>query len=280
MDNLLNNKGVDRTLGNVFTHDHFGPSTHQQAGLYATLITEPQGSRWRNPETGQLYGGRFDGGPTSWRADILTADPADSFREFMFQVADFTLAYERAPAIPYRVLSPAMAVNPPGKEEIGLPFLYRKPQVCPNGTQPPCPTAISANDDGTYVVNYRNESVAHRVRNPQTNTQAAGAAGDLAYAYSSKITRANPLLNVQPTFYPPLTANVGPLDPFTPMPQVYNLDKVRVRFQVGATEESHNATIHGLKWLPGVRRPQLRLPKLPACGHLGAVHFRYAGDSR
>ncbi len=249
VDVLLNNKGEERTLGNVFTHDHFGPSTHQQAGLYATLITEPQGSRWRNPETGQFYGGRFDGGPTSWRADIITANPADSYREFMFQVADFTIAYENGACHTVPCTSPAKAINPPGREEVGLPFIYRKPQICPNGTAPPCPTAISVNDDGTFLVNYRNEPVAERVRDPQTNTQAAGAAGDMAYAYASNIVRANPLLNVQPTFYPPLTANVAPSDPYTPLLQAYNRDKVKVRFQVGATEESHNATIHGLKWL-------------------------------
>ena len=28
----------DRTLRTVFTHDHLGPSTHQQAGLYAGLL--------------------------------------------------------------------------------------------------------------------------------------------------------------------------------------------------------------------------------------------------
>ncbi len=249
VDNLLNNKGEDRTLGNVFTHDHFGPSTHQQAGLYATLITEPQGSRWRNPETGQFYGGRFDGGPTSWRADIITANPADSFREFMFQAADFAIAYENGACHTVPCTNPAKAINPPGRVEVGLPFIFRKPQICPNGTAPPCPTAISVNDDGTFLVNYRNEPVGERVRNPQTNTQSAGAAGDMAYAYASNITRSNPLLNVQPGFYPPLTANVGPSDPFTPLLQAYNRDKVRVRFQVGATEESHNATIHGLKWL-------------------------------
>ena len=37
------NSNVDRTLRTVFTHDHFGPSTHQQAGLYAGLVVEPQG---------------------------------------------------------------------------------------------------------------------------------------------------------------------------------------------------------------------------------------------
>lgn len=287
IDRLLNNKGEDRTLGNVFTHDHFGPSTHQQTGLYATLITEPQGSRWRNPETGQFYGGRFDGGPTSWRADIITANPADSYREFMFQVADFTIAYENGACHTVPCTSPAGAINPPGKEEVGLPFLYAKPQICPNGTAPPCPTAISAEDDGSYSVNYRNESIAHRLRDPQTNTQAAGAAGDMAYAFSSQVVRANPLLNVQPTFYPPLTANVGPRDPFTPLAQIYDKDKVRVRVQTGATEESHNATIHGVKWLQefgapnsGYRNSQhlgiseqfiFEMPVIPDKGQIGPV---------
>lgn len=255
VDPLLNNKGEDRTLGNVFTHDHFGPSTHQQAGLYATFITEPQGSRWRNPETGQYYGGRFDGGPTSWRADIITANPADSYREFMMQVADFTLAYEAGACTTVPCSNPAKAINPPGKEEVGLPYLYRKPEICPNGSLPPCPTAISAGDDGTFVINYRNEPIAHRIRDPQTNTQAAGIAGDLSHAFSSQVTRANALLNQQPSFYPALTANVGAQDPYTPLLQVYEKEKVRIRIQTGATEESNNATIHGLKWLQEFAAP-------------------------
>ncbi len=32
LDPLVDDSGVDRTLRTVFTHDHFGPSTHQQAG--------------------------------------------------------------------------------------------------------------------------------------------------------------------------------------------------------------------------------------------------------
>ena len=38
-------------------------------------------------------------------------------------------------------------------------------------------------------VNYRNEPLALRVRNPATNTQAAGDAGDLSLAFSSTVTR-------------------------------------------------------------------------------------------
>ncbi|MCA0243585.1 MAG: hypothetical protein LCI02_22330 [Proteobacteria bacterium] len=39
--------GKDNTLRTVFTHDHFGPSSHQQHGLYAALVIEPANSVWR-----------------------------------------------------------------------------------------------------------------------------------------------------------------------------------------------------------------------------------------
>ena len=87
---LLDNAGKDRTISTVFTHDHFGPSTHQQAGLYAGLLVEPAGSTWRNSETGQVMGGRSDGGPTSWKADVIAGtNGADSFREFRARISDF-----------------------------------------------------------------------------------------------------------------------------------------------------------------------------------------------
>jgi hypothetical protein len=73
-DDVLNQVEHDRTLRTVFTHDHFGPSTHQQAGLYAGLVVEPDDSDWFHPITGQQYGTRHDGGPTSWKADIHTGD--------------------------------------------------------------------------------------------------------------------------------------------------------------------------------------------------------------
>jgi len=47
-DPITDNAGQDRTLRTVFTHDHFGPSTHQQVGLYAGLVIEPKGSKWFN----------------------------------------------------------------------------------------------------------------------------------------------------------------------------------------------------------------------------------------
>ena len=41
----------------------------------------------------------LDGGPTSWQAVILETDPSLSHREFLFEFADFQLAYEPAQAL-------------------------------------------------------------------------------------------------------------------------------------------------------------------------------------
>jgi len=256
-DNTLNNNGVDRTLRTVFTHDHFGPSTHQQVGLYAGLVIEPQGSIWRDSDNGTLLGGRFDGGPTSWNANIETSPSSNSYREFMIEFADFQHAYlaGRGGTAANPIPDPGFAVNPPGRLEVGLPFLYASPinpTDCPGGFAPPCPEAISAADVGTMVVNYRNEPVALRVRDPQTNQQAAGGAGELSGAFISDpnvIVRADPLLRVQPNFYPPLTAGVAGQDPYTPLLRAYENDRIQVRILVGAHEEGHNFQVHGARWL-------------------------------
>ncbi len=272
-DKTLDLDGNDRTLRTVFTHDHFGPSTHQQAGLYAGLVIEPHSSQWFHNETGAPFYVRDDGGPTSWQAKIETPNPADGYREFLFEFADFQLAYEpndKQPQLPYDLTprqpgegfdDPANAINPPGRKQIGLPFLYQKPDRCPtlndeNGgiiaqnVPPPCPELVSADDPGTFSVNYRNEPVGLRVRDPVTNTQAAGLAGDLSFVYSSQVNRADPALNVQPSFYrEPLTGDMGPRDPYTPVLRVFEGDDVQIRVLVGAHEEEHNFSVHGVKWL-------------------------------
>ncbi|HKS10385.1 MAG TPA: hypothetical protein VJS13_12615, partial [Pyrinomonadaceae bacterium] len=253
-DNTLNNNGVDRTLRTVFTHDHFGPSTHQQTGLYAGLVLEPAGSVWKNPETGAVMGSRTsDGGPTSWQAMIIMEkDPANSHREFLFEFADYQLAYQAGAGVDAKgnpIADPQRVINPPIVDEVGLPFIVENGLVCPGGVPAPCPEAVSAADPGTGSVNYRNEPVPLRVRNPSTNTQAAGAAGDLSKVYKSNILRADPNFNVQPTFYPALTNGVQPGDPFTPLLRAYENDRVQIRILVGAHEETHNLTINGHKWL-------------------------------
>jgi hypothetical protein len=250
-DPTLNLAGKDRTLGTVFTHDHFGPSTHQQAGLYAGLVTEPEGSIWKHNETGQVLGGRFDGGPTTWQAVIETANAADSYREFLVEFADYTLAYKAGGGVNgagHPIPDPANVINPPVRDEADLPINIKKADECPGGVPLPCPEAVSAADPGTMVINYRNEPVALRVQDPSNNQQAAGDAGDLSNVYRSDITRANSALNQQPGFYPALTGGLQGGDPFTPLMRAYEADKVQIRILVGAHEESHNFNVHGQKW--------------------------------
>jgi hypothetical protein len=92
IDPLLNWQGHDRTLRTVFTHDHLGPSTHQQIGLYAGVLVEPQGSQWYLPDGVPMYS-RADGGPTSWQAMIVTANSEYSHREYAIEFQDMQLAY-------------------------------------------------------------------------------------------------------------------------------------------------------------------------------------------
>jgi hypothetical protein len=70
VDPVYNVAREDRGLGIIFTHDHYGPSTFQQIGLYSTLLVEPARSTWKHNETGVALGTRDDGGPTSWQAAI------------------------------------------------------------------------------------------------------------------------------------------------------------------------------------------------------------------
>jgi hypothetical protein len=270
VDDVGKSTAGNRTLRNAFTHDHFGPSTHQQGGLYAGLIIEPQNSDWYHNETNEHLGGskqvRDDGGPTTFQAVIITRpDDRYSYREFLLEFQDFQLAYLKGGGVDANGLAvpdPERAINPPGRNEIPLPAyflgsgpfgpdtaLLKRPAHgrCPDGEPAPCPEIISADDPGTFSVNYRNEPIPLRVRDPNTNKQVLGIQGDLSHVYRS-IARVDPSLNGTGP-YPALTADVGPYDPFTPLLRAYENDNVEVRVLVGAHEEGHNFSINGIKWL-------------------------------
>jgi hypothetical protein len=273
VDDTLNVLGQDRTLQTVFTHDHFGPSTHQQVGLYAGLVVEKRNAQWLNNENGTLLGNSppgapcgsalgCDGGPTSWQAVIQLPTATDSFREYLLEFSDFMLAYYKsgglAGTVP--VADPQNAINPPAKKEEVLPINLEKIPLgapCPDGkNSPPCPETIAAADPGTMIVNYRNEPLALRVWDPVTRKQAGGASGDLSMAFRSNVTRQLPELNDPPSAWvvKPLSSGVLTGDPATPLMRAYQKDNVRVRVLVGAHEEGHNFSINGAKWFfePGV----------------------------
>lgn len=331
-DPVVNALGVDRGLGIIFTHDHYGPSSHQQIGLYATVLAEPAGSAWVQNETGTGLGCttaanttqpagttapnttpcRWDGGPTSWQAAILTpataplgstvkAETVPMHREFYFEYSDFQHAYEAGvyvgadgrglptpativvdAANPSRATAPALAnsfrqaINPPARQQVTPLFpdiaIEVTGGIIPGCPTRPCPQAISVEDPGVMVVNYRQEPVGLRVFDPQKTgpdgrpgAQADGVAGDLAFALSSKlvdkagavtpIVRKIAALNKTEsqlgfwgkTLNAPTATEGG--DPLTPMMRAYQGDLVRVKIQAGGHEEEHNGTIHGVKWL-------------------------------
>jgi len=162
-DPFIDNDGQDNTVRTVFTHDHFGPSTHQQAGLYAGLLIEPKGSIWKsNQGDVQLgTGPRTDGGPTSWQARIITPNATDSYREFALEFQDFTLAYAQLPG---------GAINPPPV-----------PTLISTGGQPP---------PGTQTVNYYNAPIPFR---------AQGGCKDLAYVFESDCVQSSDAGGVKTT---------------------------------------------------------------------------------
>jgi hypothetical protein len=210
-DPLVNTLGRDRTIRTVFTHDHFGPSSHQQHGMYAALVVEPTGSTWKGLN-GVTLGTRTDGGPTSYAANIIPPDQSKSYREFNLAFADFAIVYRPD-------LTP---VNPPGRQEAPLPIAI-EPTVMP------MPEAISAADPGTQLINYRNEPIPLRVGKLSSGQfiQKTGKPGDLAYAFSSKVHN----------------------DPFTPILTAYEGDRTMIRMIQGAQEEQHVFNLHGFKWL-------------------------------
>ena len=235
IDPLVDNSGTDRTMRTVFTHDHFGPSTHQQAGLYAGLLIEPTGASWRDPETGQIMGRpatqppiRSDGGPTSWKVDVLTKNAANqdvSYREFMLEFQDLQLAYAWATV--------AGTNGPKTKEDPNPKKGWMDPKYAinaPGGSNTSAPNLISTGTagapPGTQTVNYRNAPIAWRV----------GLANDMSYAFDSSLKQGS-------------NANATPNgDPLTPLMRAYQGDNVQVRTLVGAHVFAHQFDFAGPTW--------------------------------
>jgi manganese oxidase len=273
----------ERTLRTVFTHDHFGPSTHQQTGLYAAFMVEPRGSKWfLNDAAKTPMRTRPDGGPTSWEAIIETpldfpnqfvppgelqaVNRKNTYREFALALQDFQFAY-----LPNSLSAPQeftgtenlkggkTAPAPAGPSWADPESSIEPPAV---NTPQPGPQIISAGPtSGTLSFNYRNEPLPFRVAGPSSFGGASANATDLAYVFASNITRNMPQLNSQPALNAPigtsgfryparaLTPGMEPGDPYTPLLRAYEGDRVQIRVIVGAHMLPHDFTIHGVKWL-------------------------------
>jgi hypothetical protein len=260
----------ERTLRTVFTHDHFGPSTHQQVGLYAALLVEPTGSSWfLNDAAKTPMHTRPDGGPTSWEA-VIEKKPGTSdlntYREFSLALQDFQFAY-----LPGSLSKPQTFTGTetlPGGKTVSVtvkdswadPTNAIEPAPTPSSASPPAPQIVSAGPTaGTLSFNYRNEPLPFRVAPPSIFTGATNAT-NLSYVFSSNIFRNIAAVNSQPApgstigtsgFKFParaLTPGMEPGDPFTPLLRTYEGDNVQVRVIVGAHMLPHDFNIQGVKW--------------------------------
>jgi hypothetical protein len=280
-DPQLNNEGQDRTLRTVFTHDHFGPSTHQQTGLYAGLLVEPDRSFWVDPVTGKRYGSNLDrasmdGGPTGWQAVITTTkDKKDSYREFALEFQDRQLGYKAnsrtspSPYVPGHTgtytgwSQPSMAINP---------------ATAAGATGPaPFPQIVTGTFNvGTWSLSYRNEPIPFRVA-----PGAAPNASDLSFAFAS-MTRNYAPINTQP-IGPVVTPNTGevrnypgpfpgaqPTDPYTPLLRGYEGDRTQMRILVGAHMAPHFFKVHGVQWLFEPEEWDCPTPSSCTSGYRGA----------
>lgn len=244
-DPLINTLGKDRTLRTVFTHDHFGPSGHQHHGLYAGLVIEPTDSQWKSIDGLTTFGLRADGGPTSFEANIIAgSNGADSYREYMMEIADFAIVYTKEDLQP---------ISPPNRVEHPLPIAVGSP-IPGDPSQEPRPEGISAADPGTQVMNYRNEPIPLRIgeRTPSGSyVQKIGKEGEIAYAFSSDVHG----------------------DPFTPILKAYPGDNIQFRLLQGAQEEQHVVNIHGHRWLFEPTAPNSGFTNAQALGI--SEHFEF-----
>jgi manganese oxidase len=289
VDPLATPRMTDRTYMTVFTHDHFGPSTHQMVGLYGGLLVEPAGTTWTSPDGRTRYGTRHDGGPTGYAANVLYKDPArsrDNYREFALEWGDTQSVY-----LPQSRRKPdCYSYTYEGRTYAQEPPLFDCQPVAPGGTylgwadpkhvincincapassggpNPPQPSLINVFGSGLIAMNYRNEPLALRVFKPASgvNPRAGAEAGDLAFSLRS-IERFDPAFSRQPVpgapidpgctaadcfRFPtlPISAGMGPLDPYTPLLHAQEGDNVQIRLLVGSHTSMHDFALNGLRW--------------------------------
>lgn len=257
----------ERSYMTVFTHDHFSPSTHQEAGLYGGVLIEPKGSQWTSPNGSPLGQGRDDGGPTSYAANILPpADGADkSYREFALAWADTQLVYGSASkAQPDCYPSgPSAPGCVPAKTYHGwLDANAINPATNAAGNQP---LVIADFGSGTFSMNYRNEPLPLRLAKAAgTSAIVDPRVSDAAWSYASIPDRnapfgsqplpgskINPACTGTACFvFPtnPISGDMLGADPYTPLLQTYPRDPVQIRLLSGGFTTMHDVITHGLPW--------------------------------
>lgn len=295
----------ERSYMTVFTHDHFSPSTHQEAGLYGGLLIEPRGSTWTTLGGAPLGQGRDDGGPTSYAANILPPPGSGetSYREFALAWADTQFAYNnvskpRPDCYPVEPTAPGCKPVAPGAytgwadtASDGVTTTAVNPSSGPLGKVQPL--VIADFGSGVFSMNYRSEPIPLRLNKP-TDPRA----GDAAWSYASIPGRnaafarqpdggakINPACTDSVCFtYPrmPIGDGMKPADPYTPLLRAYPQDAVQIRLLAGGFTTMHDVITHGLPWKfePYVANSGWRESQLTLLSEHFELHFKVprAGD--
>ncbi len=286
----------DRTLGTVFTHDHFGPSSIQQHGFYSALLIEPKGAEWTRPDGSPLGDG------VGAVAVIKGADDADHHpdtREFALAVADFALLYEppQGPSAADKGIDQLIATarRTPDvvfEDEDDLNRLEERRREIRRASgvpvdPPALPESISTDHHNPYLVNYRGEPIPLRIgersrgagglrvaQHPGVDCDklTAGTDIDLRVLPRGDISgqRLDRLGDMEWVFYSLspfspeqrewLQRRQRPVehgDPCTPLLKAHQGERVSVRLVQGAQEVQHTLAFEGLGWK---RQPQAAEP--------------------
>ncbi len=293
----------DATLGTVFTHDHFAPSTIQQHGFYNAMLVEPAGSEWSTPNGHELAVGKAVGS----RANIScqgTSQPLcpeaefhPDHREFALAVADFALLYDcgSVSAALAGDCAGAPSFDPITHADGGEHLVSPGPGLsktlqkwsAKNGAPvdpPQLPEAISTHHHDPYLVNYKNEPIPLRMFKRDTNghftlpREASSSdlidPSDPAWVFSSHSPHGDPFL-----------------EPFL----AYEGDRVEFRLIQGAQEVQHSFNLQGLSWRREPFNPQsprvaaqeigisehfeMKLPKVNVAGGVESLDYLYTFGS-
>lgn len=258
----------DRTLGTVFTHDHFGASSIQQHGFYSALLIEPQGAEWLKPDGTPLADGV---GSAAMIVGATDAEHHPDQREFALAVADFALLYEprRGSADADKGLDHLITRAGQVGDVVGPADLRRlrerqrelREHVGAPVAAPSLPESISTDHHDPYLVNYKGEPLPLRVgersrgpvQHPDVDCERlhAGSPLDLRLQPWSDVSRqrGDLLGNMEWVFYSRSIDTAGLSrhgDPCTPVLRAYQGERIGVRLIQGAQEVQHNFQVEGL----------------------------------
>lgn len=267
----------DRTLGTIFSHDHFGPSSIQQHGFYSALLLEPKGSKWLKPDGRKFARDPKNSQAVGPAAMIKGADDPQlhpDTREFALAIADFALLYDpRSDDTPMnRGLDKLVAdarSQPPTvvKPEDIVRLTERRAEVRRHGGIPIAapfkPEAISTDHHDPYLVNYKGEPVPLRIgADSSGNRRTLLSCGEirsgeplydnLSHALAQKPGDVSRLRDGLAGDLAWTFASVGgPAhgDPCTPLLEAYEGERVQVRMVQGAQEVQHTMNVEGVGFL-------------------------------